>query len=228
MCALELPPTLYTSGFSGRKIKILSSFAGGNRVCRQSVGCPDRDAALILWGSSPIPASCHAELPVIRVEDGFLRSVGLGADLVSPVSWVFDRSGIYYDATRPSDLELLLQNNPFSAELCLRAARLRERIVAEHLTKYNVGRGSWQRSGGVQRVILVPGQVETDASLAYGAPGIKTNLGLLQAVRQANPDAWLVYKPHPDVLAGLRVRGQGEDQALQWCDEQVTDVAMGE
>ena len=33
---------------------------------------------------------------------------------------------------------------------------------------------------------------------------MSTNLGLLQAARDANPDAWLIYKPHPDVEAGLR------------------------
>jgi capsular polysaccharide export protein len=100
--------------------------------------------------------------------------------------------------------------------------------VTENLTKYNVGTGSWKRPGEAQRVILVPGQVESDASLAYGAPGIRTNMGLLQAVRQYNPEAWVVYKPHPDVLAGLRARGQDEDQALQWCNEQVTDIIMGD
>lgn len=51
---------------------------------------------------------------------------------------------------------------------------------------------------------------------------------LLRAVREANPDAWVVYKPHPDVLAGLRVKGLDEDAALRWCDEQVIDVSMGE
>jgi capsular polysaccharide export protein len=77
-------------------------------------------------------------------------------------------------------------------------------------------------------VILVPGQVESDASLAYGAPGERTNMGLLRAVRAANPDAYLVYKPHPDVLARLRAEGQGEQEAYRWCDELVTDTAMGD
>jgi capsular polysaccharide export protein len=169
---------------------------------------------------------------VIRLEDAFLRSVGLGADLVRPVSWVMDERGIYYDATRPSDLEHLLLNRIFDTPLLARAAVLRERIVASGLTKYNVGQGGWQRPAGAARVILVPGQVETDASIAYGAPegvcAVRRNMDLLRAVREANPDAYVVYKPHPDVLAGLRLKGLDEDSALQWCDEQVVDVAMGE
>jgi capsular polysaccharide export protein len=77
-------------------------------------------------------------------------------------------------------------------------------------------------------VVLVPGQVESDASLRYGAPGLRSNMDLLRAARAANPDAHLVYKPHPDVLAGLRAAGEGEAQAPAWCDEQVADAAMGE
>lgn len=50
----------------------------------------------------------------------------------------------------------------------------------------------------------MPGQVEDDASIRLGAGTIATNLALLQAVRAAHPDAVIVYKPHPDVEAGLR------------------------
>jgi capsular polysaccharide export protein len=143
------------------------------------------------------------------------------------LSWVLDRRGIYYDATRPSDLEVLLQTSDFDQHLLARAQALRDRLVASRLTKYNVGRACWVRppsTRGPRRnppggcvcgcelrlpsippgasVILVPGQVESDASLAYGAPGIRRNLDLLRAVRAANPDAYVIYKPHPDVVAG--------------------------
>jgi capsular polysaccharide export protein len=99
------------------------------------------------------------------------------------------------------------------------------------LTKYNVGAALWQRPAAVaaagQPVVLVPGQVETDASLRLGAPSVRTNLELLKSVRAARPQAWLVYKPHPDVVAGLRNKGHGEDDASKWCDEIVTDAGMG-
>ena len=36
-----------------------------------------------------------------------------------------------------------------------------------------------------------------------GGATIRTNLELLKAARQAVPDAHLVYKPHPDVVAAL-------------------------
>jgi len=165
---------------------------------------------------------------VIRLEDGFLRSVGLGADLVRPLSWVMDGRGIYYDATRPSDLEHLLQTHRFDATLVQRAAGLRQHIVEQGLTKYNVNGPRWQRPPQTTRVILVPGQVETDASIAFGAPDIRRNIDLLRAVRLAEPDAYVVYKPHPDVVAGLRRRGVGEEASARWCDETVTECAMAD
>jgi capsular polysaccharide export protein len=183
---------------------------------------------LAVWGMRPISGEPAADVRILRIEDGFLRSVGLGADLIKPMSWVVDSRGIYYDATRPSDLEHLLAETVFSPEMTVRAALLRERIVAEGLTKYNVGVSGWQRPSGVENVILVPGQVESDASIVYGAPNIRSNIGLLEAVRRAHPKGYIVYKPHPDVMAGLRAKGAGEDGALQWCDELVTDAAMGD
>jgi capsular polysaccharide export protein len=183
-------------------------------------------AFLAVWGMTPVPTQLAGEFTVARLEDGFLRSVGLGADLIQPLSWVVDRQGIYYDATRPSDLEHLLASSVFAAPLLERAALLRERIVSAGLTKYNVGSTRWQRPLRAEKVILVPGQVESDNSLKYGAPGLRTNINLLKAVRQSNPDAYIVYKPHPDVVARLRAGGAGEDTARGWCDEWVSDVSM--
>lgn len=183
-------------------------------------------AILAVWGMTPVPENLPTGVRVVRLEDGFLRSVGLGADLIRPLSWVVDGRGLYYDARQPSDLEVLLQETIFDAGLLERARRLRERIVALGLTKYNVGSKTWQRPNSASRVILVPGQVESDASLAFGAPGIRRNMDLLRAVREANPGAYVVYKPHPDVVARLRAAGQDEQAALQWCDEIVVDAPM--
>ena len=44
--------------------------------------------------------------PLIEVEDGFLRSRGLGADCIPPLSIVTDRLGPHFDPSHPSELEL--------------------------------------------------------------------------------------------------------------------------
>lgn len=181
---------------------------------------------MLIWGMRPIVGKLPENVSIIRVEDGFIRSVGLGADLIRPMSWVIDRRGMYYDATRPSDLEHIFAHTEFSPDLLHRAALFRTRIVNQGLTKYNIGLGQWQRPATDKRVLLVPGQVETDASLAYGAPGIRTNMALLQEVRRNNPDAFILYKPHPDVIAGLRAQGSDEKDAGKLCNQLIVDVAM--
>jgi capsular polysaccharide export protein len=172
-----------------------------------------------------------------HVEDGFIRSVGLGSDLVRPLSLVFDQQGMYFDATRPSDLEEILQTGVFPEEELARARQVRGMVVSEGLTKYNVDavtevmavtETSW--SSGDRPVILVPGQVEDDASIRFGcvhgARGVDTNLRLLMAVRSSNPNAYIVYKPHPDVLSGNRLGHVSETQALQWADHVETMASV--
>ncbi|MDR6984056.1 capsular polysaccharide export protein [Rheinheimera pacifica] len=162
----------------------------------------------------------------VRVEDGFIRSVGLGADLIRPASWVLDDVGMYYDASSPSALENILSQHEFTQAERDRAAKLIQRMLTLKMTKYNIGLCHWQRPAAA-RVILVPGQVESDASIRLGSPLLKTNLALLQAVREANPDAYVVYKPHPDVQAGLRLAGEADGGAArQFCDEIVGNEDM--
>ncbi|TIV07807.1 MAG: hypothetical protein E5V94_10040, partial [Mesorhizobium sp.] len=62
----------------------------------------------------------------ISVEDGFIRSVGLGAALVSPASLVFDPIGLYYDASRPSQIETIIESGVgLTDKIVDRAATLR-------------------------------------------------------------------------------------------------------
>lgn len=223
------PDTVHALGFSWRKRRLLQQFVTPARVLpMQSVSALPAGAALALWGSAPVPPGLRPDVRVLRFEDGFLRSVGLGADLVRPLSWVADGRGMYYDASVPSDLEVLLESISPDEALLERAATLRQAIVAACVTKYNLAAPAWKRPAGASRVVLVPGQVESDASIAAGAGPLRTNLELLQEVRAARPDAYLLYKPHPDVVAGLRSAGYGEDLAAQLADEVVAQADMSQ
>jgi len=220
---------LYALDFSHWKRKSLQQFFSDDTICfvSDSKKVPE-GASLAVWGMRDVPEVLERNLSIIRIEDGFLRSVGLGADLIQPLSWIADQRGIYFNAKYPSDLEILLANTVFEAELLSRASVLKNRIVNAGFTKYNTGTTQWQSPKTNKRIILVPGQVESDASIAYGAPEIKTNLRLLQTVRASHPDAYVVYKPHPDVVAGLRAKGKNEEDIKQWCDEVVIDAPMGD
>lgn len=139
----------------------------------------------------------------IRVEDGFLRSRGLGAELTPPLSLIADDLGIYFDPGRESRLERLIGEGPPPGGAA-RAARLIAAIRDAGLSKYNLPDQGYRPPLAARRRILVPGQVENDASIRLGAGAERTNLDLLRRVRRDNPDACLIYKPHPDVEAGLR------------------------
>ncbi|MBN3789407.1 capsular polysaccharide biosynthesis protein [Burkholderia sp. Ac-20353] len=169
---------------------------------------PDPSRCVVLWGARhPEVAAVARELnlPVLRMEDGFIRSVGLGSNLIAPLSLVIDDLGIYFDPRTPSRLESILEHAEFDDGELREARIVRTALVDARLGKYNVG------EGGVvlpeprpAAVILVPGQVEDDASIRTGSPWISTNLELLAAVRAAHPDAFIVFKPHPDVVSGNR------------------------
>ncbi|MGI3183647.1 capsular polysaccharide biosynthesis protein [Nioella aestuarii] len=164
---------------------------------------------VMVWAgkeTEELRAACQrSNLPLARIEDGFLRSRGLGAELVPPLSLVLDDQGIYYDPTCVSRLELLIaEAAAFAPARLRRAERLMEALISTGVNKYNLGGATALPDTGGREVVLVPGQVEDDASIRLGAGEVRTNLALLQTARNRCPDAFLVYKPHPDVEAGLR------------------------
>lgn len=190
------------------------------------------DSRLIVWGQrepSGIRALAQAhDVAIERMEDGFLRSGGLGSDFTAPLSLIVDGRGMYYDPREPSDLEHLLAHADIDEALCARARALRRRIVRLGVSKYNFGPQDELNLAPAsgQRVVLVPGQVEDDISITLGCPGPRTNRALLEAVRAARPDAYVVYKPHPEVLSGNR-RGEVYPAAGRplW-DALATDVSV--
>jgi capsular polysaccharide export protein len=229
----ELPERIEAFGFKPWKQPILRTFLAGSQVrFRRRHSSPSAWAqAQAIWGRDPgrgVARRQHQPQPppLLHVEDGFLRSVGLGANLIAPVSWVIDRRGLYYDAGARSELEALLMGHPFGEAERHRGAALRRQLLAAALTKYNLPAPPWRRPAQARRVVLVPGQVESDASIRYGAGALRTNRALLEAVRAAEPGAWLLYKPHPDVVAGLRPEPGEPFNPHGLCDEVVVEAAM--
>ncbi len=171
---------------------------------------------LMVWAGKVTPEiSASAKGPLHRIEDGFLRSKGLGAALIPPLSLVRDATGIYFDPTQSSDLEArIAEAARFAPESLHRARDLRERIVTLGLSKYNLTTAAQMPAVPDGReVILVPGQVEDDASIRLGAGAVRRNAALLAAARAAHPSAFVIYKPHPDVEAGLRPGKLTDDAA---------------
>lgn len=168
-----------------------------------------RHGRVVVWSSKEntrLAALCRErQVPLIRMEDGFIRSKGLGSDFIRPGSLVLDDLGIYYNPQQPSRLEYLLRDwTPDAAQLA-QARALREELCRSGITKYNVGNSAdIPPLPADRKILLVPGQVSDDASVRLGGCGIGSNLELLQAVRKARPNDFIIYKEHPDVVSGNR------------------------
>ena len=192
-----------------------------------SLALAKRHNARIVGWSSRISAEFEdkckqSKTQLIHMEDGFIRSVGLGANLTLPSSLTLDTKGIYYDATRSSDLEHLLNNYQFDNELLQRADKLIQNIIAANISKYNLQYRSLSHNATTaksgQKIILVTGQVEDDASIAKGSPDIKRNIDLLRTIRENNQDKYIIYKPHPDTIAGQRKGAIAQEESLKYAN----------
>lgn len=223
---LAMPEKITAIGFSRWKRSFICKFMSGTDIVFQNRIKAQRSTepqpTYLVWGSKE-PANLPKNARVLRIEDGFLRSSGLGADLVRPLSLIIDDIGIYYDSTRDSRLQRILAQQDLAPVDLQRARNLRQRICDTQVTKYNLAHAIWTRPQTEKPVLLVVGQVEGDASIKFGSPKVKTNIDLLRRVRQENPDSYIIYKPHPDVTSGLRPKGDKEQNAAQFCDQVLTE-----
>ncbi len=193
----------------------------------------DAGAHIYFWGRKHFPDveafAAQCGIKIFRVEDGFIRSVGLGSDLTQPYSQVIDRRGIYFDPTCESDLEHNLNFYDFEQDSVLleRAKQIQTEIIKYKISKYNTVAGKSLSLPKDKITAVVIGQVEDDASIKYGADGM-SNLDLLKQVKSAYPERYLLFKPHPDVLSGNRVGHVDEKEALKYCDEIVSDISVSD
>ncbi len=164
---------------------------------------------------------------VSLVEDGFIRSISLGSDLTRPFSLIVDDKGLYIDPNKPSKLEELLQNEIFDENMLNRAKNIIKILLENRFSKYNGLKHENLKINAKtgQKIILIPAQVEDDASMILGGFGLST-LDLLKEVRSKNQDAYIIFKPHPDVLSGNRVGLKDETLILEFCDEIVKDCSI--
>ncbi|MDX0604955.1 capsular polysaccharide biosynthesis protein [Sinorhizobium medicae] len=172
-----------------------------------------RSPEVYVWGYKHPPfieEFCRRHgVPFIRIEDGFIRSVALGATKAPPLSLCFDSPVLYYDPGAQSQLERILETYDFSADptLLLRAQAGIERLIGTRLSKYNTSKDVDIESiyGPKNRKrVLVVGQVEDDMSILKGCELRMDNNELVRFAARENPDAHIIYKPHPEVLHGTR------------------------
>jgi capsular polysaccharide export protein len=173
----------------------------------------EQQYCFIAWGvklpKKVVKFANKRNIATYSIEDGFVRSIGSGMLHTRAGSLCVDKQGIYFDASKKSDLEHMLNDFDFDNNLDLvnRAKKCIELFKAARLTKYYDARPFTKGKGGFKKgpySILVVGQVEDDASIIYGKTKIKNNVDLVLAAKKEYPDANIYYRPHPDYWSGNR------------------------
>ncbi len=163
------------------------------------------------WGEKPTMAparrlAARRGLPLLTLEDGFLRSAGLGVAGDPPLSLVVDAAGAYFNAASRSELErLLLDASWESAALRARARAAIATLRREKLSKYN---HAPPLAPGVlpERYALVLDQTLGDAAIG-GAGATAATFEAMARAATAEAEAEglpVIIKTHPDVVAGAR------------------------
>ncbi|KNY13345.1 cell surface protein [Shinella sp. SUS2] len=185
-----------------------------------------RGAEVFIWGHN-LPANLETfvrdrGIPCFFIEDGFLRSNRPNAARTPPLSLSLDSRRPYFDSRGPSDLEVMLETHDFSGDPdLLERAREGIRLIVEGgLSKYNmVSSLSLADLLGEKTKprVLVIGQVEDDASILYGCDRKFGNNDLVRLAAAENPGAEILYKPHPDILNGVRDAQSDPQEVAHLC-----------
>ncbi|MDE3816062.1 capsular polysaccharide biosynthesis protein [Sinorhizobium meliloti] len=192
-----------------------------------------RPTAVLVWGFKYprfLRGFCRLfGFPFYYVEDGFVRSISLGSTRAAPASLIIDGGTLHYDARNPSDLEQTLQNYNFGADAALmeRADRCIQMLLDLRVSKYNLGTQMDLETligPKTKRRVLVVGQVETDAAIAHGCDKPFNNNDLVRLAVSENPDAQVIYKPHPDTVHRKRAGASNPADVAHICELLETDV----
>lgn len=200
-----------TAGYTSqgiRNIAALPAFLPEVTHFRKILPLTPKPEVVIGWGLKPTSQRArqyaqHHQLPYLALEDGFLRSLGLGTQGYQPLSMVVDKCGIYYDASRPSDLEELLNHAEFTPQELERSDDCIQRLADYRLSKYNHAPDQPLNLPKQDNVLIVD-QTAGDASIAYGQASAASFQLMLDTALAQHPEADLLIKVHPDVIAGKK------------------------
>ncbi|MFD1696815.1 hypothetical protein [Roseibium aestuarii] len=178
--------------------------------------------AIAGWGHKPTADRARRlarlrGLPYLAFEDGLLRSVQPG-DGEPPLSLVLDRSGIYYDARQPSDLEDLVRDRLARPETWSQARNVISRLRETRLSKYNdhpagdLPDGQARNPSDLPRVLVID-QTAGDASITGALATQESFTRMFRAAVHENPDAEILLRIHPEAITG-RKKGHFDQQFL--------------
>jgi capsular polysaccharide export protein len=181
----------------------------------------DHPRAVAGWGRKPSGRRAERVARLLGraplwLEDGFLRSVERSAPTLS---LIVDDLGVYYDAARPSRMEALIAQG-VRGEAARRAEAIAERWRTGRVSKYN--HAPDYAAPLPARYVLVVDQTWGDLAITCGQADAASFRAMLNAALAEQPDADILVKIHPDVLAGRR---RGHFSPADLADPRITIIA---
>lgn len=141
--------------------------------------------------------------PRLILEDGLVRSIGLGIEGTPGLSVIIDDIAPYYDATQPTRLEATLSGD---WELTL-AQRARSESAISRITSLRIAKYNHASDFDLELPkdsVLVVDQRAGDRSIQLGLGSPEAFSSMLQAAVRENPGRSIIVKLHPDAISGLR------------------------
>ncbi len=142
--------------------------------------------------------------PIAYIEDGFIRSYGIGLSNEPGCSIIIDDMTAYYDATKPSRLETYLASDSCLTEedrnYCRRCI---DKIINYRLSKYNdtpIFKPEIGQQG--RKKLLLVDQRYGDMSVVYGLANDQTFKSMLSDALKNYSEWDIIIKVHPDAIKG--------------------------
>jgi len=149
----------------------------------------------------------HYDLDYIRIEDGFIRSNGLGVTGAKSMSFIIDKSGIFYDKVNDNDLKDIILKQKLSIIEEKKIRDIIKYITDNKISKYNniCTKSIDTLNISDKKNILIIGQVDNDMSLKYGLiDNHDVYLDIIKFINSNNTNHTIYIKLHPDILSGVK------------------------
>jgi len=180
----------------------------------------DKDAVFLGWGYKKSGLEAKEMPKYLLLEDGFIRSLGLGVEGYEAFSIVEDEKGMHYDAKKETTIENILNNYDFENDKkLLSLANDAINLIKKYkISKYNLSEMRLPENVKVKgKKVLIIAQTAGDNSLKYGRAYEFEPKDIILSALEENPGAKIYVKIHPDVLTGKRKSSIDVELAKKHC-----------
>jgi len=180
----------------------------------------DKDAVFLGWGYKKSGLEAKEMPKHLLLEDGFIRSLGLGVEGYPAFSIVEDEKGMHYDAKKETTIENILNNYDFENDKkLLSLANDAVNLIKKYkISKYNLSEMRLPENVKIKgKKVLIIAQTAGDNSLKYGRAYEFEPKDIILSALEENPGAKIYVKIHPDVLTGKRKSSIDVELAKKHC-----------